>query len=54
MKEYTEILKDYLGERRNISKGLYKFMNTAFRLVEKERTTWDYIIEITGGKNNGI
>lgn len=44
MKSYTEILKEYLQDRRNISKKIYKFMNTAYRAVQKERITWDYIL----------
>lgn len=48
--KYTEILREYLGTRRNISKKVYKFMNTAFRSVESGRMTWD---DIRVGGNNG-
>ena len=49
MENYTEILKEYLQERRNVSKRLYKFMNTAYRAVRAGRKTWDNIINILGG-----
>ena len=52
MESYTEILRDYLQERRNVSKRLYKFMNTAYRAVRAGRTTWDNIINIQGGQVN--
>lgn len=28
MEEYTEFLKEYLGERRNITKDVYKIVRT--------------------------
>lgn len=52
MEEYTEILKGYLREKRNVKKKIYKFMSTAYRAVRAGRTTWDNIINIQGGQVN--
>lgn len=49
MENYTENLKEYLKERRNISKRLYKLIGTTFRRVQKGRTTWENIIKLMGG-----
>ena len=37
MDEYTHILNEYLGKRRNISKIVYKIMETIFRGSNNER-----------------
>ena len=50
-KSYTEVLKEYLKGRRNVKKRLYRFMSTAYRAVENGRTTWDEVIQRTGGAN---
>ena len=34
-KSYTEVLKDYLQGKRNVSKQLYRLMSTAYRAVKK-------------------
>lgn len=44
MESYTEILRDYLQERRNVSKEVFKIMNSAYRAVQKGRMTWNDVI----------
>ena len=51
MENYVESLKEYLQGRRNIKKRFYRFMSTAYRAVENGRTTWDKVIQRTGGVN---
>lgn len=49
MENFTEDLREYLKERRNISKKLYKFMSKTYRAVKSRRITWDDVIDILGG-----
>lgn len=43
MKEttYTDVLKEFLKGRRNVSKKVFKIMNSTYRAVENGRTTWE-------------
>lgn len=50
MEKYTEFLRKYLGTRRDISKNVYKIMNTGYRAVENGRTTWENFLKQIGGK----
>lgn len=45
MEEYTEFLKEYLGERRNITKDVYKIVRTIYRGVNNGRFTLEWAIE---------
>lgn len=49
MKNYVEILREFLKGRRNISRKLYKFMSKAYRRVAKGIMTWDEVIDILEG-----
>lgn len=46
--EYTEILKENLGERRNISKYAFKIVSSGYRAVENGRTTWEEYFKLIG------
>ncbi len=39
MKEYTEILKGYLGSRRDVSKEVFKIAGRIYRGVNNDRFT---------------
>lgn len=51
--EYIEMLEKYLGTRRDVSKNVYKIMNTGYRAVENGRTTWEKFLKQIGGMYNG-
>ncbi len=54
MEEYTNLLKDYLVERRNFTKTMFKIVGTIFRAERKGRITYDEdlkAIERLGGAN---
>lgn len=38
MEEYTEILKGYLGGRRNVAKDVYKIVGRIYRAAQKGAT----------------
>ena len=45
MEEYTEILEQYLGGKRNYSKTMFKLMGRIYRRVNKGKLTWDEVIK---------
>lgn len=56
MEEYIEDLRDYLQDRRNISRRVYNIMGTLFRGVQNKRFTWEQGLEYInrlGGLTNG-
>ncbi len=38
MEEYTEFLKEYLGERRNITKKVFKKAGQIYKIIQKGAT----------------
>lgn len=45
MEQYIEILKDYLQDRRDVSRRVYSIMSTLFRGAQNKRFTWEQGME---------
>lgn len=48
MSEYTEVFKDFLNGKRNVSKRVYKTLGRAYRAVNNEIIDWDTALQYMG------
>ncbi len=45
MERYVDLLKDYLGDRRDFGRLVFNYVGTLYRAINNKRITWEQGME---------